>query len=247
MKSIAILKTDSVHPQWVAEFGEYPDMFQRVFLAVNPDLMFDVYDVQLGEYPEQLDQHGAYLITGSKAGVYEDHPWLPPLIDFVRILDQAHIPLLGICFGHQLVAHALGGEVSKSEKGWGVGVHEHGWRAKPDWVTSKQDSFQVLVSHQDQVQSVASGLQVIAGSEFCPNAVLYKPEHILTFQGHPEFIEDYSRALMIHRHDRIDESAMGPALASLEKGHDGLKIVGWMLEFLRCSGSPIAGIRGTCS
>ena len=247
MKSIAILKTDSVHPQWVEEFGEYPDMFQRVFLAVNPDLMFDVYDVQLGEYPEQLDQHGAYLITGSKAGVYEDHSWLPPLIGFVQALDVAQIPLLGICFGHQLVAHALGGEVSKSEKGWGVGVHEHGWRVKPDWVNSERDSFQVLVSHQDQVQSVASGLQVIAGSDFCPNAVLYKPEHILTFQGHPEFIEAYSRALMIHRHDRIDESAMAPALASLAKGHDGLKIVGWMLEFLRRSGSQIAGISDTCS
>ena len=92
MKSFAILKTDSVRPEWAERFGEYPDMFQTVLKRANPNLQFAVYDVQLGEYPDSQDQHGAYLVTGSKAGVYEDHEWLPPLENFVRDLVQADIP-----------------------------------------------------------------------------------------------------------------------------------------------------------
>ena len=134
MKSLAILKTDSVRPEWAERFGEYPDMFQTVLKRANPNLQFAVYDVQLGEYPDRKDQHGAYLVTGSKAGVYEDHEWLPPLENFVRDLVQAEIPLIGICFGHQLVGQALGGRVGKSDRGWGVGVHRHQWRSKPDWL-----------------------------------------------------------------------------------------------------------------
>ncbi|MDG0979354.1 MAG: gamma-glutamyl-gamma-aminobutyrate hydrolase family protein [Halieaceae bacterium] len=242
MKSIAILKTDSVRPEWVERFGEYPDMFQAVLKRANPDLQFTVYDVQLGEYPKTKDQHGAYLVTGSKAGVYEDHDWLPPLEDFVRDLVQAEIPLIGICFGHQLIAHALGGQVNKSDKGWGVGVHRHVWRFQPEWLITSESEFKVLVSHQDQVHKAPEDLQVLAGSDFCPIAALYKPGAVLTFQGHPEFVPEYSKTLMVSREDRIGDEALPKALASLDQGHDGDALAEIILAFLRETKSPLTGI-----
>lgn len=242
MKSIAILKTDSVRPEWVERFGEYPDMFQAVLKKANPHLVFTVYDVQLGEYPADKNAHGAYLITGSKAGVYEDHEWLSPLVDFVRDVVDSAIPLIGICFGHQLVAHALGGQVSKSEKGWGVGVHSHRWRFKPEWLAMPDQDFKVLVSHQDQVHQAPETLQVLAGSDFCPIAALYKPGAVLTFQGHPEFVPEYSKTLMISREDRIGDEVLPKALASLHQGHDGAALAEAMLAFLQDAKSPLAGI-----
>jgi len=242
MKSLAILKTDSVRPEWAERFGEYPDMFQTVLKRANPNLQFSVYDVQLGEYPDRKDQHGAYLVTGSKAGVYEDHEWLPPLENFVRDLVQAEIPLIGICFGHQLVAQALGGRVGKSDRGWGVGVHRHQWRSKPDWLPMPADDFKVLVSHQDQVQRAPTGLEVLASSDFCPIAALYKRGSVLTFQGHPEFVPEYSRALMVSREDRIGDDALPKALASLSQGHDGDALASVIVAFLQDAKSPLAGI-----
>lgn len=242
MKSIAILKTDSVRPEWVERFGEYPDMFQTLLRRANRHLDFTVYDVQEGEYPKSLEDHGAYLITGSKAGVYEEHLWLPPLVEFVRDLVEAEIPLIGICFGHQLVAQALGGSVGKSDKGWGVGVHRHEWRFKPEWLAMPDPDFKVLVSHQDQVHEVPSELQVLAGSDFCPIAALYKPGTVLTFQGHPEFVPEYSKTLMVSREDRIGDEALPKALASLDQGHDGDALAQVILAFLRDANSPLAGI-----
>jgi len=242
MKSLAILKTDSVRPEWAERFGEYPDMFQTVLKRANPNLQFAVYDVQLGEYPDRKDQHGAYLVTGSKAGVYEDHGWLPPLENFVRDLVQADIPLIGICFGHQLIAHALGGQVGKSEKGWGVGVHRHQWRFKPDWLAMTDADFKVLVSHQDQVQQAPADLEILASSDFCPIAALYKSRAVLTFQGHPEFVSEYSEALMISREDRIGDDALPKALASLSQGHDGDALASAIVAFLQDAKSPLAGI-----
>ena len=105
---LGILKTDAVRPEWVPEFGEYPDMFIGLLRLADPALEFRVYDVEEGVYPEDIDEVDAYLITGSKSSVYDDQPWIATLMEFVRELDRRRKKLVGICFGHQLVAQALG-------------------------------------------------------------------------------------------------------------------------------------------
>ena len=119
---LGILKTDAVRPEWVPEFGEYPDMFVALLEQADPSLEFVVYDVEEGQYPDDIEEVDAYLITGSKSSVYDDKPWIARLMDFVQELDRRRKKLVGICFGHQLVAQALGGEAAKSPKGWGVGL-----------------------------------------------------------------------------------------------------------------------------
>ncbi len=184
---LGILKTDAVRPEWVPEFGEYPDMFIALLAQADPDLEYVVYDVERGQYPADIDEVDAYLITGSKSGVYEDKPWITELMAFVRELHRRRKKLVGICFGHQLVAQALGGKTEKSPKGWGVGLHTHRFTTAPPWHDQVDLELDILVSHQDQVVEVAKDAKVLASSDFCENAVCQIGDHILTFQGHPEF------------------------------------------------------------
>lgn len=229
---LGILKTDAVRPEWVPEFGEYPDMFIALLGGVDPELEFVVYDVQQGEYPEDIDEVDAYLVTGSKSSAYEDKPWIHELIEFVRELDRRRKKLVGICFGHQLVAQALGGRTEKSAKGWGVGLHRHHFVRVPAWHDGGSPDLDILVSHQDQVVQTATGAQVLAGSEFCENAVCQIGDHILTFQGHPEFLTGYSRDLMTSRRELIGEETYQAGMASLDGESERERVARWILEFL---------------
>jgi len=207
-------------------------MFVALLGQVDPSLEFVVYDVEEGQYPDDVDEVDAYLITGSKSSVYDDKPWIPPLMDFVRELHRRRKKLVGICFGHQLVAQALGGETAKSPKGWGVGLHTHQFTTAPAWHDQGEVAFDVLVSHQDQVLKNAQGARVLAGSNFCENAVCQIGDHILTFQGHPEFVSAYSREIMEFRREMIGEQAYTTGMASLATEPQGQRVARWIINFL---------------
>ncbi len=230
---LGILKTDTVRPEWVPEFGEYPDMFVELLGQADPGLEFRVYDVEQGEYPSDIDEVDAYLVTGSKSSVYDDKPWIAVLMEFVRELDKRHKKLVGICFGHQLVAQALGGKTEKSAKGWGVGLQSYRFCEAPTWHDSESLDFGILASHQDQVVRNATGARVLAGSDFCENGVCQVGDHILTFQGHPEFVPAYSREIMNLRREMIGEQVYAAGMASLEVAPQQQRVAHWIVSFLR--------------
>ena len=229
---LGILRTDAVRPELAPEYGEYPDMFIALLRHSDPNLEYAVYDVELGQYPADIDEVDAYLITGSKSSVYEDQRWIAELMAFIRALNARQKKVLGICFGHQLVAQALGGKTEKSAKGWGVGLHTHRFTTVPSWHDHGDVDLKILVSHQDQVIAVPDSSRVLAGSEFCENAVCQIGNHILTFQGHPEFVPAYSRELLSIRRERIGEVAYTAGMASLSGVHEGQRVARWMLNFL---------------
>jgi len=235
---IGILKTDAVREELVGEFGEYPDMFEALLSQADPDLEFITYDVEQGEYPLDPDEVDAYLITGSKSSVYEDKDWIRRLEDFVRDIHGRGKKLVGICFGHQLVAQALGGRTEKSEKGWGVGAHSATFSRLPEWHDGGGEAFSLLVSHQDQVVEPAPGSEVLAGSDFCVNAVCQLGEHILTFQGHPEFVKGYSENLLNIRREMIGEENYSTGMSSLATELDRERVARWIVNFLRDSPAP---------
>ena len=230
---LGILRTDTVHPEFAARFGEYPDMFMRLLGGLDPSLEFCVYHVEREVYPEAIDEVDAYLITGSKFSVYDDDPWIHRLTDFVRKLYARRKKVIGICFGHQMIAHALGGEARKSPRGWGVGLHRHRFHRRPDWLDDGAPEFRILVSHEDQVTRVAPGMEVLAGSGFCENAVCQIGDHILTFQGHPEFDPGYAREIMRHRREKIGEDTYQTGMASLSEAPESERIGRWILAFLQ--------------
>ncbi len=230
---IGILRTDSVRSEWVAAYGEYPDMFARLLTEQDASLRFTTWDVEAGALPTACDVADAFLITGSKSSVYDDKAWIRSLEDFVRTLHATRTKLIGICFGHQLIAQALGGMVAKSYKGWGVGINCY---AIDDTLLKQADGEDLclLASHQDQVLQMPPGAQKVATSAHCEVAGMVMGEHILTFQGHPEFTPEYARELLSFRHDMIGEERAADGLKSISlREHEGNRAASWMLEFLR--------------
>ncbi|MFT7091898.1 MAG: GMP synthase-like glutamine amidotransferase, partial [Candidatus Azotimanducaceae bacterium] len=157
--------------------------------------------------------------------------WIHDLEDYVRLLHAARKPLVGVCFGHQLVAQALGGKTEAANGGWGVGIHASQLMLQKDYMRPALDEMRVLVSHKDQVTMLPAGAELLAASEFCPNAMYQLGEHIVCIQGHPEFAKSYSRALMTFREQMIGERAFQQGICSLEETLDSDTLAKWMLAF----------------
>lgn len=231
---IGILQTDSVREEFQPAFGDYPDMFMRLLnQATNTPLTFEIYDIVAEQFPKEIDDCDAYLITGSRFSVYEDLAWIHRLRNFVVALDAVQKKLVGICFGHQLIALALGGKAELAQVGWGVGAYTSEVTKMASFMEPTLSKFTALVSHQDQVTSLPEGAECLASSDFCPFAMIQIGNHILTFQGHPEFPVDYSRGLMEVRKDVLGESIFIEGIQSLIKKTDERILARWILNFFK--------------
>tara|TARA_R110002051_G_scaffold6260_4_gene30573 strand:- start:5906 stop:6625 length:720 start_codon:yes stop_codon:yes gene_type:complete len=230
---LTIIETGLVPEPIRGDFEDYPAMFRHL-MAGTGAFEFDTVSVVKGEPLPDPDAVEAVLITGSPAGVYDTEAWIGPLADFIRAGAAAGVPQVGICFGHQILAEALGGKVIKSDKGWGVGRHTYDVVACPDFVSEAcPATVSAAVSHQDQVVTLPPGAKVVVASDFTPFAGLYYPEApALSFQCHPEFADDYSAALYALRRPRIGESLTDRALESLEIEGDHARLARWTAEFL---------------
>lgn len=228
---IGLLVCDHVRPEFLGISGDYEDMFRRLF-ADHHDVEVVAFDAVNGELPVDPSEADAWLTTGSRYSVNDDQPWIRDLEEFVRRIAEAGTPLVGICFGHQLIAKALGGSVVKSDQGWGVGVQEVEVSEDLGW----GDSYRVLTSYQDQVTTLPPGGQVLGWNEHCPVSVLGVGSTILGIQGHPEFELSYSEALMEERRGTvIPEEVVDAGLATLSLEPDGARLADWILEFIEAA------------
>ena len=231
---IGILKTDAVRREWVPDFGEYPDMFKRLLWEADSSVSFAVWDVEEGVHPTDgdIDTVDGFIITGSKSSAYDDKQWIRDLEALIQKLHARRKKMVGICFGHQIIAKALGGVVSKSDKGWGVGIHTYELdSALFDGAQSGQ--LKLVVSHQDQVHELPHGARNVVSNAHCENGGFVMGDHIFTLQGHPEFIDEYSEAIMSFRYDMIGADRVAQGRASLQQlDHEGDRVAEWMLSFL---------------
>lgn len=230
---VGVLQADSVLDQFQPTHGDYPAMFES--LLAREDVEFRHYNVEHGEYPADVEECDVYVITGSKKSVYDDEPWIAVLEDYVRLLHDKKHKLIGICFGHQMVAQALGGRTEMADAGWGVGIHQSRVLAKKPYMQPALERFGLLVSHKDQVTQLPEGAELLASSDFCPFASFQVGDHILTFQGHPEFTPDYSRDLMNWREDILGPEIYSRGIQSLDERLDRDIVSDWMLSFVRGS------------
>ncbi len=229
---IGILQCDSTNMDLRTEHGNYPDMFKSSFKSIDKSLEFEIYDIQLSQFPNSFEECDAYLITGSRFSVYDKDKWIQRLEDYVIELNKRKYPLIGICFGHQIVAKALGGKVELASQGWGMGVHKYSKIFSKSWLMPALEDFSLIVSHQDQVTELPEGADLLAESEFCPYASFSIGEHILTFQGHPEFNKSFSKVLINLRKNKLGEVVYETSLKSLKEPIQSEIIIQWITNFL---------------
>jgi GMP synthase-like glutamine amidotransferase len=222
---LAILETGRPPGDLAERFGDYPAMFARL---LGPEFDIETFDVQAGELPNDPGAYDAYLITGSPAGVYDPLPWIEPLLDFIRSAKDSK--MVGVCFGHQAMAQALGGRVVKSDKGWGTGLHRYEVKHREPWIDSGAD-VAIPASHQDQVVAQPPNSEIVAASEFTPLAGLaWTDRPAISIQFHPEFSPDFAKALIAERYDRVPNPQA--AIASLDAPNDNAMVGRWIRNFL---------------
>ncbi len=223
---LAVLETGRPPEPLVGRFGTYPEMYRRMLGLAEP---LPSYDVAGGELPERAEDHDGYIVSGSPAGVYDPLPWIGQLDGFLRAA-RGKAKLVGICFGHQAMAQAFGGSVTKSDKGWGVGLHDYAVAERQPWM-DEASSVAIPASHQDQVIVQPPGTVVTMTSTFTPYAGLAWGDDAISFQFHPEFEPDYAKALADLRRERLDDA--DAAIASLDRPNDNARVAGWIKRFLK--------------
>lgn len=230
--SICILETDNIRPELVAQYRGYGWMFEQLFARQPIAAEFAVFNVVQGAYPDDSQQFDGYLITGSKYDSFGAEPWIEALRGYVLGRYRRGDKLLGICFGHQLLALLLGGKTERAWQGWGVGVHQYAVLEQPAWLQPHAEQVSLLISHQDQVVELPTNATLLASSAFCPIAAYYIGDQVLCFQGHPEFVPDYSRSIMNIRQDVYGEQVYQHGIDSLELQHQGNMVAQWLMRFV---------------
>lgn len=231
---IGLIQVYEVEEYLRAAHGDYPQMFARLLRTGGLDANWRVYNARAGELPQTPAECDGYLISGSKHAVYEDHEWLPPLLDFVRKLRDAGAPrTAGVCFGHQAIAAALGGRVEKSPKGWGVGRQTWKMQGDAEWLRPRLAEFSLLASHQDQVADAPPGAKLLASNDFCPIAMFAMDEQFFCMQGHPEFSPAFCNAILDQRQGGIPPDVWQKAKESAPLPNDSAVCAGWLAAFFR--------------
>jgi len=225
---IGILQTGLAPDGLSDTMGDYPDMFAR--LLDGNGFSFFTFRVVEGAFPASVADCDGWLITGSRHGAYEDHLWIPPLEDFIRAAFAARVPVVGICFGHQIIAQAMGGRVEKYEHGWSVGATDYDFGGQ---------TLTLNAWHQDQVTVTPPGATVIASSDFCANAALLYDDRALTVQAHPEFQADFVDGLINTRGKGVvPDPLLAAASAKLDRPLQNATIAAQIAAFFKQPRTP---------
>lgn len=220
---IGILQTGQSPDMLRAEMGDYPDMFAD--LLKGRGLEFRTYHVEAMDFPKDVHDCEGWLITGSRHGAYEDHPFIKPLEEFIRKAYGAKVPLVGICFGHQIIAQALGGKVERFRDGWSVGPTDYDFGG---------ETVTMNAWHRDQVTEKPTEATCVGTSDFCENAALVYGDRAFTVQAHPEFLDGFVDGLMKTRgKGLVPDDLMAAASARLGQSNSSAQVADRIAEFFK--------------
>jgi GMP synthase-like glutamine amidotransferase len=229
---VGILECDHVGERNRNIAGDYSEMFRSMLAGPAPDAEVVLYDARSGQLPDSTRECDGWLCTGSRASAYDDDEWIAGVSAFMREAHDDGAPFVGICFGHQLLAHALGGRTERAPSGWGVGAHSIDVKARERWMDPALDRPNLLFVHQDQVTRVPDDGVVLGSTDHCPVAMMRIGETMLGMQAHPEFGPAYVEALVSARTDLMGADRAESALRSLSQATDEAVVAQWIVRFL---------------
>jgi GMP synthase-like glutamine amidotransferase len=223
---VGLLQVGHIEGRSLSIGGDYLELFTKILQPHGIGLHRFACDE--GELPESVDDFDGWLCTPSRRSTYDDLAWLPDVSDLLRTLVAEERPLVGICFGHQLLAHALGGEVKRADGGWNVGVQDYAVLEHPWWMEPARDHVRLIASHQDQVVTLPPAATLLAGNDACPNGGMLVGERAWTLQTHPEFTPALADSLLAARVELLGADVVASARASLAEPADQDLVAWWL-------------------
>jgi len=241
---VGLLECDHVRERFrLAAGGDYVDLFAGLFAAHAPEITLKRFDVIGGDLPSDPAECNGWLCSGSRHGAYDAFEWIERLSGFIRDVHEAVVPFAGICFGHQILAQALGGRVEKAASGWGAGIRRVHIDAPAAFMAPPAHHLDLHFMHQDQVVELPPGAEVLGHAEHCPVAVFRVGEAMLGIQAHPEFTVPYAEALLVDREELLGGSETTEALATLTCPTDEALAARWIANLVAAGGGG-GGIGG---
>ncbi len=226
---IGLMMVGHVDPKSQHIAGDYPELFGALLDPLG--IEFVRYDLDEGRFPEHVRECDGWLCSPSRMSTYDDVPWLRDVEQLLREIIATETPYVGICFGHQLLAQALGGKVERSPFGWGVGVRDYDVLAKRPWMEPSKDRFSLIGSHQDQVTQLPAEAELLFASDYCPLGGFAVGERAWTVQVHPEFVAPLADHLLAGRIELIGAERVADARATLDRPLDRHVIAQWIAAF----------------
>jgi GMP synthase-like glutamine amidotransferase len=229
---LGLLQCDEIRPELKGIFVDYDQMIIGALKIADPRIECITYRVFEGEIPDSDFICDGWITTGSRHSVNDNMAWVHNLEDFVRKAFKHDRPFVGICYGMQMMAKALGGTVTSDRSGWNVGVTTSQIHTREPWMDNNIGAtVRLLVSHKEQVIKLPSEARCIASSESCSNSIIGLGPSMIGFQGHPEFTAEYARALMEIRRGVIPAGQIDEGLNSLVIAVDSRKIFRSIRDF----------------
>ena len=228
---IGLLRNDEFDGALYQNFGGYQELFTALLTTENFVPEITVYDMTAGQLPASPDQQQGWIIGGSRSSITEPEPWVAGLFRFIENLNAAQAPTVGVCFGHQAIAHALGGQVSRRAH-WGVGLLPAEIKATEWWMDPLHEAPIISFCHTDEVTQLPTGGRTIAEADHSPFAMMAIDNHFLSMQPHPEFSAGFTHQLHEEWGHLFDETTRVQAAKSLAKNSDRSVIGSWIRTFL---------------
>jgi GMP synthase-like glutamine amidotransferase len=228
MKRIGLLLVGHIDAGSLHVGGDYPELYSA--LLADKGIELTTYRCDEGQMPDSLSEQDGWMCSPSRLSVYDDHAWLRDVEQILRDMVAKETPYVGICFGHQLMAQALGATVRKADYGWGIGAKTYEVVAPQPWMDSS-DNIVLAASHQDQVQELPSGAQLMARADYCPIGGMVIGERAWTLQVHPEFSPALADSLLATRLALFGEEKAEAARRTLSSGLQQQRIASWISNF----------------
>lgn len=219
----------------------WPDDAEKVIAGLRPlrpGWHYRTWQAWDGELPPEDDATEAWVITGSVASVNDEAPWMQALEQRVRARHARRLPTAGLCFGHQLIAKALGGRVGPSPGGWRLGVastHFANGSPAPAWMQPPLAELRLFALHEEQVLQPPAAARVLGGDAFTPHAALQVGEHVFTTQYHPELPREFVLALLDAFGDEWPAELVAGARAQFAQPVDAAHFMRWLAQFLEAA------------
>ena len=236
---IAILLTNPDRSEFTLSWPNDGEKVAAGIHRVRPHWDCRVHAACFGELPASPESLGGVIITGSPSGVNDPLPWIANAEGFIQSLREHRVPTIGLCFGHQLVAKALGGQVERAHD-WGLGVGRFEVTEKAPWMQPPRDSITLFAAHQDQVTQLPPGARLLGSSDFCPIGLYAvgdaRGDHMLGVQYHPELSREFMQSLLDHLEDELPAGVVPRARPQIQTPVDADVFFEWMARFIELKG-----------